>query len=319
MALPGIPQLAPGEIPWVCAYYEDGEARWDRQLDAFRDWRDSDVVDLALDGVRLRTVENPEWSRLRAGNMPALLPVGGSVPPVAVMADVAAAYGGGPLLVDLKGIPGRGVRVLGDWLGGIVAALLGGGLDFDDLVRGMDRHGMYQGDGGKPTFPTPTASAYRSFPALPPCEEALLVRAAFDDDEGWRALLDEFGGVDAQGRIDAGAQTNSDNMDAFPLQARAVDDQRYEGLCPGQVPALVPPANPSAGEGVEGSSLVLLADARTFAEPGGPLTVVDLFETPGMSTVVPRRKVAEMVGNLEIRNLDFGDFVPVGDPGAFWG
>lgn len=320
MALPPIPQLTRGEIPWVCACYKEGAAHWGGQLDAVADWRDRDVVDLELDGVRLRTVENPAWAGLRAGNMPALLPIGGPVPSVAVMADVPAVYGeGGPLLVDLKGIPGRGVRVLVDWLGGILAALLGGGLDFDDLVRGMDRYGMYRGDGGQPAFPTPTTAASRSFPTLPASEEALLVRTCFEDEDGWRALLDEFGGADERGRIGVGVEMNSDNMNAFPLQALAVDNRRFAGLCPGQVPALVPPTDPPADEVVESPTLVLLADARTFSGPGGPLTAVDLCGTPGLSTVVPRSAIAEMVCNVEIGNADFCDFVAIGDPGAFWG
>ncbi|CAM5607972.1 DUF6924 domain-containing protein [Streptomyces griseorubiginosus] len=320
MALPAIPRLTPGEVPWVCACYEEGEACWGAQLDTIGDWRHGDVVDLEVDGVRLRMVENPAWAGLRAGNIPALLPVGCPIPPVAVMADVPAVYGeGGPLLVDLKQIPGRGVRVLGDWLRGILAALQGGGLDFDDLVRGMDRYGMYQGDGGQPAFPTPTTAASRAFPALPASEEALLVRTCFEDEDGWRALLDQFGGVDERGRIGAGVEMNSHNMNAFPLRALAVDDWRFQGLCPGQVPALVAPTDSTADEGVESSPLVLLADARTFSEPGGPLTAVDLCDTPGMSTAVPRGAVATMVCDVEINNLDFCDFVAIGDPQVFWG
>lgn len=38
MALPGIPSPAPGEIRWICACYEDGEARWGGQFDAVADW-----------------------------------------------------------------------------------------------------------------------------------------------------------------------------------------------------------------------------------------------------------------------------------------
>jgi hypothetical protein len=320
MPLPGIPQLSPGEIPWVCVCYRDGKAIWGEQLNTVEDFRDGDVVDLEVDGVRLRTVENLAWERLVGGNVPALFPAGGAMPPVAVMADVPAVYGkDGPLLVDLKDVPGRGVRVLGDWLGSIVAALVAGALDFDDLVRGMDRYGMYQGDGGQPAFPTPTAAVSRPLPALPAGEEALLVRTSFDDEDGWRALLDEFGGANAQGRIGVDLEWETDDMDDFPLYALAVDDRRFEGLCPGQVPALAPPADSSADEYVGSASLVLLADARTFSEPGGPLTVVDLFETPGRSTVVARPHVAGMVCNLSIANMDFSDFVAVGDSDAHGG
>ncbi|MEU7414904.1 hypothetical protein AB0B40_37410 [Streptomyces sp. NPDC042638] len=57
--------------------------------------------------------------------------------------------------------------------------------------------------------------------------------------------------------------------------------------------------------------LVVLADARTCTEPGRPLTVVDLYDTPGQSTVLPCREVGSMACNLEISNMDFHEFVAV--------
>ncbi|WP_345647779.1 DUF6924 domain-containing protein [Streptomyces tremellae] len=318
MALPAIPQLSPGEIPWVCACYEAGEARWGEQLDAVGVRDEDGVLTLTAAGVRLRTVEHPAWERLSAGNIPALLPAGGAVPPAAVLADIPALYGGEPLVVDLRKAPGRGVRVPGDRLGEVLAGLLDGTLDFDDLVRGMDMYGRYEGDGGRPAFPTPTAAAPRAFPLLPVGEETLLVRTCFDDEDGWRALLAEFGGADGEGRVGVGLEWETDDMDDFPLYALSVDDRRFEGLCPGQVPAALPPLEPGTCEEVESTCLVLLADAGTFAEPGGPLVAVDPFDTPGLSTVVPRRVAAGMACNLGISNMDFSDFVATGDPADFW-
>jgi hypothetical protein len=85
------------------------------------------------------------------------------------------------------------------------------------------------------------------------------------------------------------------------LEALAVDDRDFEGLMPGQVPALVAPG--------EHTTLVALADTRTFAHPSRPLTVVDLYDTPGQSAVLACRKVGSMACNLEIGNMDFHEFV----------
>ncbi|MHB9856753.1 DUF6924 domain-containing protein [Streptomyces sp. YIM S03343] len=65
--------------------------------------------------------------------------------------------------------------------------------------------------------------------------------------------------------------------------------------------ALVPPE--------EHTTLVALADARTFAEPGRPPAVVDLYDTPGRQAVLPCREVGSMACNLEIANMDFYEFV----------
>ncbi|GGM96977.1 hypothetical protein GCM10011578_017130 [Streptomyces fuscichromogenes] len=227
------------------------------------------------------------------------------MPPVVVLADIPVVYGGdGPLLVDLAETPGRGVRVPSARLGEILAELLSGALAFDDLVRGMDRYGMYQGDGGRPAFPTPTSApspSHRSLPSLPATSAALLVRTCFDDEAGWQALLGELGGTDAGGWVGADPDPDEIDEDHCPLTALVVDDPVFVDLQPGQVPALVPPE--------EHTTLVALADARTFAAPGRPLTVVDLYDSPGQQAVLPCGEVGSMTCNLEIANMDFRDFV----------
>lgn len=99
-------------------------------------------------------------------------------------------------------------------------------------------------------------------------------------------------------------------MEHYPLGALVVDDRAFEDLLPGQVPALVPPE--------EHTTLVALADARTFAEPGRPLTVVDLYDTPGQSAVLPCREVGSIACNLEIGNMDFHEFVVVEGMEPWW-
>ncbi|GAA1724995.1 DUF6924 domain-containing protein [Streptomyces yatensis] len=310
MSFPELPQPAPGEVLLVCTCYKDGEALWGGLVDGIGGRREGHALILE-GGVRLRLVEGQGWDYLHGGNVPALVPGGGLVPPVVVLADIPVVYGGdGPLLVDLAVIPGRGVRVPPARLGEILAALLGGRLAFDDLVRDMDVYGMYQGDGGRPAFPTPTVPPLRSFPALPATEAALLVRTSFDDEEGWRALLDELGGADEDGWVGADVDPDEIDPEHYPLTALVVDDRAFEGLGPGQVPVLVPPT--------EHTTLVALADATTFAEPGRPLTVVDLYDTPGQSAVLPCRHVGSLVCNLEISNMDFHEFVAVEGIEPWW-
>ncbi|MFI2206584.1 DUF6924 domain-containing protein [Streptomyces sp. NPDC020192] len=302
MSIPELPQPVSGAVLLVCTCYEDGKALWGGLLNELEGHRESDVLDLGDSGVRLHLVEDRGWDYLHGGNVPALVAGSGLVPPVVVLADIPVVYGGdGPLLVDLAAIPGRGVRVPSARLGEILSALLGGALAFDDLVSDMDRYGMYQGAGGRPAFPAPTVPPRRSFPALPSTGAALLVRTSFDDGDGWCALLDELGGADEDGWVGADLDPDEIDVEHYPLTALVVDDRAFEGLLPGQVPALVPPG--------EHTTLVALAVARTFAEPGRPLTVVDLYDTPGQSAVLPCRMVGSMACNLEIANMDFHEFV----------
>ncbi|MFI0897431.1 DUF6924 domain-containing protein [Streptomyces sp. NPDC020983] len=311
MSLPRLPQTAPGEVLFLATCYEDGAALWGGLPEAVGGRTEGGVLVLGEGGVRLRPAEDGRWEHLLGGNVPALVPAGGPGVPVAVLADIPAVYGGdGPLLVDLAVTPGRGVRVAAARLGGILAALLDGTLAFGDLVGGMDVCGMYQGDAGRPAFPAPTVPSPRSFPALPAAGGPLLVRTSFDDEEGWRALLDELGGADADGRVGADRDPVGTGPDHDPPAALVVDDRAFEGLTPGHVPALVPPG--------DHTELVALADARTFADPGRPLTAVDLYDTPGHAAVLPCGMLGSLACNLAIANMDFHEFVLAEGAQPWW-
>ncbi|WP_242900791.1 DUF6924 domain-containing protein [Actinomadura terrae] len=302
MSFPVLPPTEPGEVLLICTCYDDGKPLWGDLLDEVDGRREGDVILLSEGEVRLRAAEKAGWSYLHGGNVPALVPDGGHAAPVAVLADIPVAYGGAePLLVDLAEVPGRGVRVPAHRVGEILAGLLGGAVRFEDLVREMDKRGLYQGDAGRPAFPAPEPPGRRSFPPLPASSAGLLVRTCFDDEEGWRALLDDLGGPDGDGEVGADLDPDEIDPDNYPLEARVVEDRRYEGLLPGEVPALVP-REPHA-------TMVALADARTFAEADRPLTAVDLYETPGQPAVVPFRVAGSMECNLSISNMDFHSFV----------
>ncbi|WP_069465949.1 DUF6924 domain-containing protein, partial [Actinacidiphila rubida] len=248
-----------------------------------------------------------------AGGVPALLPGehGGAGPKVVVLVDIPAVYGGGePLLVDVAQVPGRGVRVTAPRLAEVLTELEEGALGFDDLVRRMDLYGLYEGDGGRPAVAAPTGLPHRAFPQLPPTATSLLVRTSFDDEAGWQALLSELGGVDADGMVGAGLDPDEIDVDHYPLEARVVDDRAYEGLWPGQVPALVPPG--------EETVLVALADARTFSDPDHPLTAVDLYDTPGQIAVLPWSMAGSLACNLELANMDFHEFVLAEGAEPWW-
>ncbi|MFW6691505.1 DUF6924 domain-containing protein [Streptomyces sp. MAR4 CNX-425] len=307
MPRPELPRTTPGDVLVVCTYYKHGEPGWG----GLRHRIEGGALVPDDAPVRLRPVADAGWDHLHGGQLPALLPAGGSAASVAVLADIGAGFGW-PLLVDLAGIPGRGVRVDADLLGEVLTGLSDGTLVFDDLVRGTDVRGRYRGDAGRPAFPTPTTPPPRPFPALPAAhvETTLLVRTCFEDDDGWRALLAELGGTDEQGWVGADLDPDDIDVDDYPLTALTVDDPAYAGLPPGAVPALVPSG--------EHTVLVLLADAGTFAGPGRPLVAVDLRSAPGHIAVVPSRLAGSMACNLEIANMDFHDWVVAADVRPWW-
>ncbi|HEX2312332.1 MAG TPA: hypothetical protein VHJ17_01265 [Thermomonospora sp.] len=293
MPYPKLPVPAPGEIPLVCAYYQGRRANWGDVLDALDGRRDADTVVLGTSGIQLRKIEDHRWDHLLGGNVPALVQEDTAVPPVVLVVDSFTVYGGDVVLVvDMRDVPGRGVRVGPDRLGHVVTGLLSGDLPFDHLVQGMDSYGVYQGDGGARRTPTPTGVMRTSFPQLPATESTLLVRTDFTDDHAWRALAEPIEEFTDYHHVDD---------EDMPLEAQVVDDRAFEHLQPGQVPALVPPH--------QHTTMVALADATTLSDPTHPLLVVDLYDTPGQATRIPLSEAGTMAVNLELANMDFADFV----------
>ncbi|WP_030574292.1 DUF6924 domain-containing protein [Streptomyces aureocirculatus] len=298
MPYPKLPRTAPGELPLISTCYEKGRAQWGRVLPALGG-ETRRVVMPPGSGIRLRVAKHPRWDSLPGGHMPALVQQQ-PAPPFAVLVDSACVYGGdGVLLVDLRHIPGRGVRVRIRQLRSVVESLAGGSLHFDDLVRGMDRFGFYQGANDQPAVATPTTVARTGFPHLPAVEETLLVRTDFSDAASWQAIvsfLDEASAAEGPAEDDTFSE-------AVDLIATVVDDRAFEDLQPPQVPALVPcriSARPT---------MVALADAVTMSGPERLLFVVDLYDTPGQAARIRLDEAGLMAVNLELSNMDFGDFV----------
>ncbi len=302
MSYPMLPLTQAGEALLVATHYEGSQAKWDHVPDCLGGhWEGEDSLVLGESGIRLRGVKDPAWADLQGGNFPALVPAG-SQAPVVVLVDVTVTCGAGPaLLIDLREVPGRGVRVPATSLVRVLGGLRDGTIGFDELVQEMDTTGTYQGDCWAPSNPTPTAVVRTGFPRFPATAAegvTLLVRTDFGDPDGWAALLDELGGVDEDGRT--ALDFDRLKADEPSLTSLVLDDRVFESLQPGQVPALVPP-------GLE-FTMVALADEATMTHPAHPLLVTDLYDTPGHAIRVPLNVVGSMACNLEIGNMDFYEF-----------
>lgn len=304
MSYPMLPPTQAGEVLLVATRYVDSRADWTHVPDSLGGrWDGDDLLVLGESGIRLRGVTDPGWEGLYGGSVPALVPEGGRAPVVA-LADIPLTCGGSPvLLIDLREVPGRGVRVPAGSLAHVLNGLWDGTIRFDELVHGMDATGAYLGDCGAPSSPTPTAVVRTGFPRFPAGathETTLLVRTDFSDPDGWRALLEELGGVSEDTAM---TYIDFDRIeDQEPsLTSLVVDDRAFESLQPGQVPALVPPGTHF--------TMVALADDVTMADPARrPLLVVDLYDTPGHAIRVPLNVVGSMACNLEIANMDFYEY-----------
>jgi hypothetical protein len=302
LSYPMLPLTQAGEVLLVATDYEDSQAQWDNVPDSLGGhWDGNDFLLLGESGIRLRGVKDPGWDYLQGGSFPALVPEGSQAPVVA-LADITVTCGAGPvLLIDLREVPGRGVRVPAASLVRVLGGLQEGTIRFGELVQEMDNTGTYLGGGGVPSNATPTAvvrSGFPQFPAVEADEVTLLVRTDFSDPVGWRALLDELGGVDEDNMTDI----DFDRIEAQEpsLTSLVVDDRAFESLQPGQVPALVAPGAQF--------TMVALADDMTMADPARSLLVVDLYDTPGHAIRVPLNVVGSMACNLEISNMYFYEY-----------
>lgn len=301
MSYPMLPPTQAGEVLLVATRNAGGsQAEWDHVADALGGrWDEDDVLVLGGSGIRLRGVKDPRWDRLRGGSFPALVPEG-SQAPVVVRAGIAVTCGADPvLLIDLREVPGRGVRVPAGSLARVLGGLGEGTIRFDELVHAMDVTGTYLGGGPAPSNPTPTAVIRSGFPQFPEADEVtLLVRTDFSDPDGWRALLSELGGVNERNMTEMDFDRLEDEEPT--LDSLVVDDRAFASLQPGQVPALVPPGTHF--------TMVALADDVAMADPARPLLVVDLHDAPGHAIRVPLNVVGAMACNLEIANMDFHDY-----------
>lgn len=302
MSYPMLPPTRPGEVLLVATVYEDGRAKWDNVPESLGgQWDGEEFVLGGESGIRLRGAENPGWHDVHGGSFAALVPEGSHAPVVA-LADISVVYGASPvLLIDLREVPGRGVRVAAAALARVLSGLWEGTISFDELIHGMDVIGTYHGECGLPPEPTPTAVIRTGFPPFPALDEGqvtLLVRTDFGDPAAWRGVLDELGGVDEDGMTVIDFDKLQADMPT--LTSLVLDDLAFESLQPGQVPALPPP-------GTE-FTMVALADAVTMADPARSLLVVDLYDIPGQAIRVPLNVVGSMACNLEIGNMDFYDF-----------
>lgn len=303
MPYPMLPPTQAGEVLLVATRYEDSRADWDHVPESLGGyWDGDDSLVLGESGIRLRAVQDPAWNDLHGGNFPALVPAGSRAPVVA-LADIPVTCGAGPvLLIDLREVPGRGVRVPAVSLVRVLGGLWEGTIRFDELVHEMDTTGTYRGDCGAPSYPTPTSVVRSGFPPFPAVVEeymvTLLARTDFRDPDGWRALLDELGGTDENNMT----EVDFDRLgaDQPTLTSLVVDDRAFEFVQPGQIPALVPPGTHF--------TMVALADDVTMADPARPLLVVDLHDTPGHAIRVPLNVVGAMACNLEISNMDFYEY-----------
>ena len=307
MPVPMLPLPAPGEVLLVNTCYEDGNsAMWDTVLKTLGGRREGDVVVIGDDGagagpeVALRLTASPAWDYLHAGDFPALRPPGFTAP-IIVQADIPAVFGGdAPLLVDLREVPGRGVRVPVERLATVVTGLHDGTITFAELIRAMDRCGTYLGDAGAPTNPTPTDVTRTDYPRLPLCPSGtLLVRTDFTNEEGWTSLVSALVTLDDDGYLSPDADPAETS-----LIARVVNDPAFDALQPGQVPALIPTVTRNDHH----TTMVALADAQTLTTPAHRLLAVDLYDTPGQSLRIPLSGAAAMAVNLEIANMGFYEY-----------
>ena len=307
MSYPMLPPTQVGEVLLVATHYEDSQAKWDNVPDSLGGpWEGDDSLVLEESGIRLRGVKDPAWGYLPGGSFAGLVPEGSQAPVVA-LADITVTCAAGPvLLIDLREVPGRGVRVAADLLPRVLDGLWQGTIRFDELVHEMDTIGTYLGDCGAPVSPTPTAVVRTGFPRFPAVqtdeaeggEVTLLVRTDFSDAGAWQALLDELGGVNERGRTEIDFERIQDEEPS--LDSVVIDDRAFESLQPGQVPALVPPGTQL--------TMVALADEVTMTDPARSLLVVDLHDTPGHAIRVPLNVVGAMACNLQIANMDFFEY-----------
>lgn len=125
--------------------------------------------------------------------------------------------------------------------------------------------------------------------SLPVSNSALLVRTDYADDAEWQRLRDEVA---------------VPSEDGFTADLELVDDRSFAHTTWEQVKAAVPPNE-------EGSTIVLVAAAPTFARADHAVLVVDLMDYNGQRLEPFRCIPTELwsvENNLNLANMDWDDF-----------
>jgi len=135
--------------------------------------------------------------------------------------------------------------------------------------------------------------------ALPPTNDALVLRTDFTDDEAWRDVCDRIGQPEPEY--------------GFVANVECVSDPRFDRLTPA---ALVDLARRDS----QFRTYLFAVDAVTISDPEHPVLVVDVHDNPGRTFRVTPAELWGIENNLSISNMDFFEFADaVDDDGVFRG
>jgi tetratricopeptide (TPR) repeat protein len=140
------------------------------------------------------------------------------------------------------------------------------------------------------------AGAPQSRGSIPATDKVVLLRAAFADELAWGALCQAIRLHDRECLLDLAL----------------IDDRVNDAISVKEVAAL------TGYKSVQGFALV--ADETALSKPEHPILVVDLRETPGRTFRVALGGLCDVVSNLSIGNMGFGEFASAaGREGIFRG
>lgn len=125
-----------------------------------------------------------------------------------------------------------------------------------------------------------------------------LIRTDFSDDNAWRAVV--------RAVTEPQPQAGSDQLVRAFMVEIVEDRSRWEGTTRQGLLELATVAKDGYQRG--DALYAYLADRRTMTEPDYPILAVNLYLDAGLSFRVIASQMAEVDTNLDIANLDFGDF-----------
>ena len=238
------------------------EAAWQKVLGAVRAQ--------ALEETRLRIIE--DRSTFDGSTAEDLLRTGiGLGRPMLFLADAQTMMAGSLLSVDLVGTQRRvAATQINEVLNGAPSGMLAFAQIVGKLFETTDRGVRFKAD-----------SMWGPGEAAAEVDEpSPLVRTDFSNAAAWQATLDII---------------RTSGSDEFPVDLAIIDDRRFEGMKPTDIP-----------REVLGRDVVTLyiADAGTMTDPERPILCVDLFGEGGEFRC-SAKELPGVVVNLSLGNVDF--------------